>query len=189
MCYRYASDNCIVVKLYAVIVHTMYQSTFVFHTVKVDTEIKSENNIVFDSIVYIHKLLTFIWLSKSKETSVMLGYYTDNFYVALALAAALAFAHAISGLHWFISTLFIVINVLTLALYIHDKWCSQEPQQWRISEGHLLSLGLIGGWIGAIIAQQLFRHKTRKLQFQISFLCTIVLNTLIIYVKRDYIFS
>jgi uncharacterized membrane protein YsdA (DUF1294 family) len=37
-------------------------------------------------------------------------------------------------------------------------------------------LGLIGGWPGALIAQQLFHHKSRKASFQAAFLATIALN-------------
>ena len=28
---------------------------------------------------------------------------------------------------------------------------------------------LLGGWPGALLAQQMFRHKTRKLSYQLSF--------------------
>jgi uncharacterized membrane protein YsdA (DUF1294 family) len=37
-------------------------------------------------------------------------------------------------------------------------------------------LGLIGGWPGAIVAQQLLRHKTSKRSFRIAFWVTVVLN-------------
>jgi uncharacterized membrane protein YsdA (DUF1294 family) len=37
-------------------------------------------------------------------------------------------------------------------------------------------LGLIGGWPGAIVAQQLLRHKTSKASFRLAFWATVVLN-------------
>lgn len=41
--------------------------------------------------------------------------------------------------------------------------------EWRIPEANLHFWALIGGWPGAFIAQQQFRHKTKKIPFQIVF--------------------
>ena len=59
-------------------------------------------------------------------------------------------------------------SVLTLAVYGWDKYRAQK-EQWRVSEVTLHFLELIGGWPGALIAQRLFRHKNRKVTFQIAF--------------------
>jgi uncharacterized membrane protein YsdA (DUF1294 family)/cold shock CspA family protein len=59
--------------------------------------------------------------------------------------------------------------------YALDKSAAQAGR-WRISENTLLMLGLIGGWPGAIVAQQLLRHKTSKRSFRIAFWVTVVLN-------------
>lgn len=76
----------------------------------------------------------------------------------------------------------IIINLITLVAYYDDKMASKtKGQQMRISENTLLFLGLIGGWVGAIIAQQRFRHKTRKLSFQLQFVVTIGLHVLFFY--------
>jgi uncharacterized membrane protein YsdA (DUF1294 family) len=40
----------------------------------------------------------------------------------------------------------------------------------------LLALGLACGWPGAIIAQQVMRHKTLKMSFQVVFWVTVVVN-------------
>ena len=40
----------------------------------------------------------------------------------------------------------------------------------------LLSLGFVGGWPGAIVAQQLFRHKTAKRSFRIRFWLSVAAN-------------
>jgi uncharacterized membrane protein YsdA (DUF1294 family)/cold shock CspA family protein len=49
-------------------------------------------------------------------------------------------------------------------------------KNWRISETVLLLLGLVGGWPGAILAQEFFRHKTRKGTFRYLFWMTVAIN-------------
>jgi uncharacterized membrane protein YsdA (DUF1294 family)/cold shock CspA family protein len=49
-------------------------------------------------------------------------------------------------------------------------------KNWRISETVLLLLGLVGGWPGAIVAQEVFRHKTRKSAFRYLFWMTVAIN-------------
>lgn len=39
---------------------------------------------------------------------------------------------------------------------------------------HVFSL--IGGWPGALVAQRVLRHKTKKRSFQIEFWVTVILN-------------
>jgi uncharacterized membrane protein YsdA (DUF1294 family) len=46
-------------------------------------------------------------------------------------------------------------------------------------------LALIGGWPGALIAQQVLRHKSRKNAFQFMFWMTVVLN----YVAFGWLFT
>jgi len=48
--------------------------------------------------------------------------------------------------------------------------------QWRTGEGTLILLGVLGGWPGAFVAQQLFHHKTKKRSFQIAFWLTVLLH-------------
>jgi uncharacterized membrane protein YsdA (DUF1294 family) len=59
--------------------------------------------------------------------------------------------------------------------YALDK-AAARTGRWRISEKTLLLLGLMGGWPGAIVAQQGFRHKTSKQPFRAAFWFTVVLN-------------
>ena len=47
--------------------------------------------------------------------------------------------------------------------------------RWRISEAMLHSVANLGGWPGAYLAQHKFRHKTRKLEFQIVFRAIVLL--------------
>jgi uncharacterized membrane protein YsdA (DUF1294 family) len=68
-----------------------------------------------------------------------------------------------------------VVAVLRFTLYAVDKGEARAGRE-RISESMLLSLGFVGGWPGAIVAQQLYRHKTAKLAFRIRFWLSVAAN-------------
>lgn len=59
-------------------------------------------------------------------------------------------------------------SLLTFFLYWRDKH-SALTDRWRTPETTLHFFELVGGWPGALLAQQLFRHKTRKLSYQVAF--------------------
>jgi uncharacterized membrane protein YsdA (DUF1294 family) len=70
---------------------------------------------------------------------------------------------------------YLVMSIVCVLAYIKDKNAAQEGG-WRTSEGTLLMLGLFGGWPGAIVAQEVLRHKTSKESFRAAFWGTVVLN-------------
>lgn len=57
-----------------------------------------------------------------------------------------------------------VINAASFALFGLDKERARTNGQ-RIPESTLLATALLGGWPGARLGQQRFRHKTRKQPF------------------------
>ena len=59
-----------------------------------------------------------------------------------------------------------VVSPICLAAYGIDKQRAAEQQE-RISERTLHLLALLGGWPGAVLGQQLFRHKTVKVSFRL----------------------
>lgn len=75
----------------------------------------------------------------------------------------------------------LIINLIGfLAMYIDKKRAKRN--QWRIKEGTLLSIALLGGGIGGMIGMYKFRHKTKKLKFTIGFPTIIITQiVLIIY--------
>mgnify|MGYP006378173323 CR=1 FL=1 len=79
-----------------------------------------------------------------------------------------------------IPILLAVLNLITFTVYYLDKNAAINNRQ-RIPESTLLALGLIGGWPAALLAQQFFRHKTRKIKFQCMFWMTVLANVLLIY--------
>ncbi|MCF7834590.1 DUF1294 domain-containing protein [Candidatus Gracilibacteria bacterium] len=63
---------------------------------------------------------------------------------------------------------FVLINIVTFVVRGLDKWKARKAK-WRISEKLLFILTLIGGFLGALIGMQLFRHKTIKGKFLTGF--------------------
>lgn len=59
-------------------------------------------------------------------------------------------------------------SLVTFGVYGWDKYRAQK-ELWRITEATLHFLELCGGWPGALVAQRLFRHKNRKIPFQVVF--------------------
>ena len=73
--------------------------------------------------------------------------------------------------------IYITMGIITYFVYAQDKKSAISNER-RTSEQFLLSLSLFGGWMGALIAQQKFRHKTKKTSFQKSFWATVIFNIL-----------
>lgn len=79
---------------------------------------------------------------------------------------------------------YIIASLVVFGLYERDKLAAKN-RMWRIPESTLHFFELIGGWVGAFWAQFLFRHKTRKISYQITFW---VIVTLHVAFWTDYAF-
>jgi len=75
---------------------------------------------------------------------------------------------------WF-ALAYVVLSAACLMAYAFDK-SAAVAGRWRSSERRLLVLGLLGGWPGGLVAQQLLRHKSSKASFREAFWGTVVLN-------------
>jgi uncharacterized membrane protein YsdA (DUF1294 family) len=70
---------------------------------------------------------------------------------------------------------YLIITLLTFVIYAKDKSAAKKGS-WRIPESTLHLLSLLGGWPGALIAQQTLRHKSKKQPFRFVFCITVFLN-------------
>lgn len=77
--------------------------------------------------------------------------------------------------------LYFVASGVTFFAYALDKSAAQK-NQWRTKESTLHLCGLAGGWPGALIAQKVLRHKSKKQPFQTIFRATAVLNCSVLFV-------
>ena len=70
---------------------------------------------------------------------------------------------------------YFVASTAAFMAYALDK-SSAERGAWRISENTLHTLSAIGGWPGALLAQQFLRHKSSKAEFRSAFWGTVLAN-------------
>lgn len=74
-----------------------------------------------------------------------------------------------------IAIAYLVVSGIAFIAYALDKSAAIQGR-WRIPESTLLLFGLACGWPGALLAQQLLRHKTSKPSFVSAFWATVMLN-------------
>jgi uncharacterized membrane protein YsdA (DUF1294 family) len=67
------------------------------------------------------------------------------------------------------------LSLLSFLVYWLDKSAAQRGA-WRIEERSLHLLALLGGWPGALMAQQQLRHKSSKPAFLRVFWLTVIIN-------------
>ena len=90
----------------------------------------------------------------------------------LVLYAIVAFVWRPSG---YVALVYLVMTALTFAAYAADKSAALNGTQ-RIPESNLHGLALLCGWPGALVAQQVLRHKSTKTEFRSMFRVTVMLN-------------
>lgn len=100
-----------------------------------------------------------------------------SIYIALSLTKGVSI--------WFAAT-YTLLSIVCLLAYAFDK-AAAVAGRWRSSERSLLLLGLVGGWPGGLIAQQLLRHKSSKAAFRIAFWGTAVVNVAAFIIFHVYI--
>lgn len=91
----------------------------------------------------------------------------------------LGFVTVLLGLSPWIFVAYLVASAITFWAYTEDKRRAGSGV-FRISEAQLHFLEVIGGWPGALVAQQYLRHKTRKVSYQVMFWAMVVLNIAIL---------
>ena len=91
-------------------------------------------------------------------------------YLLLALAAIASLFTAHPVMMWLL-----LANLLTLVIYGVDKMAARKDWR-RVPEATLLFFGVVGGWVGAMVGQQVFRHKTQKQPFKSYFFISVVVS-------------
>ncbi|MFD0727490.1 DUF1294 domain-containing protein [Lysobacter brunescens] len=94
---------------------------------------------------------------------------------ALLAFAGIVGAGLIGKLPILVAGAYAVMSIVAFVAYGMDKAAANAGRR-RTPESTLHLLGLACGWPGALLAQRLFRHKSRKREFQVVFWVTVAIN-------------
>lgn len=92
-----------------------------------------------------------------------LSYKLTAFIILLALPLTGLYSLYLSGINLLLPV-YPLTSALVFIMFWSDKNRAQKGQ-WRTPEKTLHTIELLGGWPGTLIAQQIFRHKTRKASY------------------------
>jgi len=95
--------------------------------------------------------------------------------VAVLFMAALGAAVLADRLPRFVFLIYAGASVVAFAAYAWDKSAARNNER-RTPEANLHLIGLAGGWPGALLAQQLLRHKSSKIEFLRVCWATVLIN-------------
>ena len=102
-----------------------------------------------------------------------------GFFVML-LTATLA-----TTLPLYIVTVYAVLSLLTFFSYWQDKQ-KARADKWRTAESTLHLLSLLGGWPGALLAQNYLRHKSQKRAFLVTFYFALLSNIALLCILMQF---
>ena len=91
-------------------------------------------------------------------------------YLVLVAVSALFVESSKAVLVWYL-----VIGLVTFFVYSKDKRAAINGN-WRVPEKTLHIFSVVGGWLGALIAQDKLRHKTQKQPFRSIYWLTVAAN-------------
>lgn len=112
---------------------------------------------------------------KQKQTGTRAQYVTVRVFGFIIVAAAFS-----GKLPFEILLVYVIFGGISFLAYGFDKAAARSGR-WRTPENTLHVLSLLGGWPGALMAQNRFRHKTKKEAFRSLFWVTVLANCGILF--------
>lgn len=108
------------------------------------------------------------------------------FFVGSASLLLIGYLHIFGFIPLVLVWLYLGASVVAFILYAVDKSSARNGKR-RIPEATLHNVALMGGWPGALFAQQILRHKSKKQSFRDVFWVTVMLNVgALIYLLSPY---
>jgi uncharacterized membrane protein YsdA (DUF1294 family)/cold shock CspA family protein len=95
-------------------------------------------------------------------------------FCTLFLAGVVMLA-ALGKLPWLVPLIYVVVSLLLFCIYAFDKSAAMNRRR-RTPEDTLQALAMLGGWPGALVAQKMFHHKSKKASFQSLFRGIVVIH-------------
>lgn len=82
----------------------------------------------------------------------------------------------------------LIMSVVCFISYWFDKRQASLGGR-RVPERQLLTLGFLGGWPGALLAQRRFRHKTQKVSFRVRFWFLVAVHICLVTIVAYLVFK
>lgn len=95
--------------------------------------------------------------------------------IAMAFGLLLAAGWWLAKIPTFAVGVYAGMSLLAFGMYASDKAAAQNGR-WRTKESSLHLVDALGGWPGGLVAQDVFRHKSKKGAFQATFWVTVAIN-------------
>ena len=95
--------------------------------------------------------------------------------LAVLFAIALGVAWWLGKIPATVPGVYALLSIFAFAAYARDKAAARD-NTWRTPENTLHMIALFGGWPGALVAQDVLRHKSSKSAFQWTFWLTVIVN-------------
>ena len=114
-------------------------------------------------------------LPAPRRSSGSVQWGTASLFVIPIFAVILLLGHVLGQPPRWLLWAYLGGSAVTFLAYAMDKSAAQRGA-WRIKEQTLHLLSLAGGWPGALLAQQMLRHKSAKAEFRAVFWATVALN-------------
>jgi uncharacterized membrane protein YsdA (DUF1294 family) len=92
--------------------------------------------------------------------------------IASLTAVALIVGWLLHTLPFEVVAVYAILSGIAFLMYAFDKSAAEHGRR-RVPENTLHAVALFGGWPGALLAQEVCRHKTRKAEFQVVFWLTV----------------
>jgi uncharacterized membrane protein YsdA (DUF1294 family) len=107
--------------------------------------------------------------------------------IVLFVLAYLA-VNAVWPIPLWVAGIYLAASIVCFLVYAADK-SAAVANRWRVSESVLLLWGVVGGWPGAIVAQQTLRHKTQKASFRSAFWVSVLANLVVFAIFATPLFA
>jgi len=133
-------------------------------TYEVQTDVKgrlqAENVLFLNDSISLH--------SRARDYKIPLIFCT--FFLTFLIWAVF-----VDKLPFAIIKIYLITSTITFIAYALDKAAAENVER-RTRERTLHFFSLVGGWPGALAAQRLLHHKSKKKSFQIGYWVTVFLN-------------
>ena len=120
-----------------------------------------------------------LYVGECRSTTCSPIYNVGTIILAVSFIFFVLAATLVDKLPKTVPFMYLAASAITFLIYARDK-SAAENNRWRTQESTLHLLELIGGWPGAMVAQRLLRHKSKKKSYQIVFWMVVSLNCIVL---------